>query len=210
MFNPLPPISVLILARSLASPQTAPPPTAQNSPASPQFASAPGTITVPAGCGELLELQSSNGYDVDNPGVINSLPCPQNQTVEDDKGTIEQTGVRKKAPNAGEIAKGAVPRGATIGLIDGLNSGHPLAGGLEGAGAGLSAAGIMALFTSDLDINIPSNRPIERVLQQPLLLKLNLDGLTTLVPASTQPQTLPKPALHRDHMLCPTGSLGCN
>jgi type IV secretion system protein VirB10 len=105
-----------------------------------------------------------------------------------------------------------VPTGATIGSIGGLGAGHPLAGGLEGAGAGLAAAGIVALFTHKADVNLPKGTQVEMVLQRPLLLQdSNLDGSSTLVPAGTQPNTvLDKPTLHRPHMLCPAGSLGCS
>jgi len=151
-----------------------------------------------------------NGSVVEIPGVVNSLPGAEHQQVNGDEGTIEQNGGSNKAHNAGETAKVAVPTGATIGSIGGLESGHPLAGGLEGAGAGLAAAGIVALFTHGADVNIPSGSQVEMVLQRPLQLQeANLNGPTSLVPASTQPQPLPKPG-RQAHILCPTGSLGCS
>ena len=151
-----------------------------------------------------------NGSVVEIPGVVNSLPGAEHQKVNGDEGTIEQDGGSNKAHNAGETAKVAVPTGATIGSIGGLESGHPLAGGLEGAGAGLAAAGIVALFTRGADVNIPSGTQVEMVLQRPLeLQEANVNGPTTLVPASTQQQPLPKPG-RREHILCPTGSLGCS
>jgi hypothetical protein len=97
----------------------------------------------------------SNGSVVEIPGVVNSMPGAEHQKVNGDEGTIEQDGGSNKAHNAGETAKVAVPTGATIGSIGGLEGGHPLAGGLEGAGAGLAAAGIVALFTRGADVNIP-------------------------------------------------------
>ena len=150
-----------------------------------------------------------NGTVVSIPGVVNSLPGAQNQKVNGDEGTIEQQGGSNKGHNAGETAKVAVPTGATVGSISGLGAGHPLAGGLEGAGAGLAAAGIVALFTHKADISIPSGSQVEMVIQRPLQLEeSNLEGNTMLVPAAAQPQPLPKPTLHQ-HMVCPPGSLGC-
>jgi type IV secretion system protein VirB10 len=151
-----------------------------------------------------------NGSVVEIPGVVNSLPGAEHQKVNSDEGTIQQDGGSNKAHNAGETAKVAVPTGATIGSIGGLEGGHPLAGGLEGAAAGLAAAGIVALFTRGADVNITSGTQVEMVLQRPLQLQeANLNGPTTLVPASTQPQPLPKPGRHAQ-ILCPTGSLGCS
>ena len=150
-----------------------------------------------------------NGSVVEIPGVVNSLPGAEHQKVNGDEGTIQQDGGSNKGHNAGETAKVAVPTGATIGSIGGLESGHPLAGGLEGAGAGLAAAGIVALFTHGADVNIPSGTQIEMVLQRPLQVQeANINGPTSLVPASSGQQPLPKPG--RQHILCPTGSLGCN
>jgi hypothetical protein len=151
----------------------------------------------------------SNGSVVEIPGVVNSMPGAEHQKVNGDEGTIEQDGGSNKAHNAGETAKVAVPTGATIGSIGGLEGGHPLAGGLEGAGAGLAAAGIVALFTRGADVNIPSGTQVEMVLQRPLQVQeANLNGPTSLVPATGQQQPLPKP--HREQILCPTGSLGCS
>lgn len=151
-----------------------------------------------------------NGSVVSIPGVVNSLPGAANQKVNGDEGTIEQQGGSNKGHNAGETAKVAVPTGGTIGSIAGLDSGHPLAGGLEGAGAGLAAAGIVALLTHKADISIPSGSQVEMVIQRPLELEeSNLEGNSTLVPAAAQPQPLPKPTLHQ-HMVCPPGSLGCS
>ncbi len=151
-----------------------------------------------------------NGSVVEIPGVVNSLPGAEHQQVNGDEGGIQQNGGSNKAHNAGEAAKIAVPTGATIGSIGGLQSGHPLAGGLEGAAAGLATAGIVALFTRGADVSIASGTQIEMVLQRPLQLQeANVNGPTTLVPASTQPQPLPKPG-RQAHILCPTGSLGCS
>ena len=150
-----------------------------------------------------------NGSVVEIPGVVNALPGAEHQKVNGDEGTVEQNGGSNKAHNADETAKVAVPTGATIGSIGGLEGGHPLAGGLEGAAAGLAAAGIVALFTRGADVNIPSGTQVEMVLQRPLQLQeSNINGPTTLVPASSQPTPMPKPG--RQPILCPTGSLGCS
>ena len=154
-----------------------------------------------------------NGSVVEVPGVVKDLPGAANQKVQGNEGTIEQDGGSNKGRNAAETAEVAVPTGATIGSVGRLDSGHPLAGGLEGAGAGLAAAGIVALFTHKADVNIPEGTKVEMVLQRPLLLEpSNLSGSATpFVPAGAQPNTiLQKPALHRPHMLCPAGSLGCS
>jgi hypothetical protein len=154
-----------------------------------------------------------NGTVVEIPGRVNSLPGANNQAVTGQEGTIEQQGGSNKGHNAGETAKIAVPTGATIGSIGGLGAGHPLAGGLEGAGAGLAAAGIVALFTRKADISIPSGSQVEMVVQQPFAIDdSNLTGPATLTPASVPQQQAPgSPVLHqRPHILCPAGSLGCS
>lgn len=153
-----------------------------------------------------------NGSVVEIPGMVNSLPGAQNQTVNGDEGTIQQKGGSNKASNAEKAAEISVPTGATIGSIGGLGAGHPLAGGLEGAGAGLAAAGIVALLTHKADINIPSGTQVEMVIQRPLILEENnLNGPSMLVPASAQQTPMAKPSL-RDppNMVCPAGSLGCS
>lgn len=153
-----------------------------------------------------------NGSVVEIPGMVNSLPGSQNQTVNGDEGTIQQKGGSNKASNAEKTAEIAVPTGATIGSVGGLENGHPLAGGLYGAGAGLAAAGIVALLTHKADINIPSGTQVEMVIQRPLILEeSNLNGPSMLVPASAQQTPMAKPALRdRPNMVCPTGSLGCS
>ncbi|MGA7525458.1 MAG: hypothetical protein WBW84_23620 [Acidobacteriaceae bacterium] len=151
-----------------------------------------------------------NGTVVDIPGRVNSLPGSQNQVISGNEGTIEQKGGSNKGHNAAETAKIAVPTGGTIGSIGGLEAGHPLAGGLEGAGAGLAAAGIVALFTHKADINMPAGSQVEMVIQQPFeVQESNLTGPVTFAPASVQ--TPGTPVLHqRPHILCPAGSLGCS
>jgi hypothetical protein len=145
---------------------------------------------------------------VEIPGIVNSLPGANKQTVKDDgEGTIEQS--PDKGRNAAEVAKIAIPTGGTVGSIGGLAGGHPLAGGLAGIGAGVAAAGLVSLFTRGADVNIASGTQVEMVLQRPLLLEEeNLTGAAqTLEPAANQPRPLGKPI--RSQMLCPPGGLGC-
>jgi type IV secretion system protein VirB10 len=154
-----------------------------------------------------------NGTVAEIPGIVNSLPGAKKQSVKDDgEGTIEQEG--GKGRNAGEVAKIAIPTGGTIGSIGGLGSGHPIAGGVAGIGAGLAAVGLVSLFTRGADVNIESGTQVEMILQRPLVLEEeNLGGVgqpgsaPALVPAPNQPRRMekPKPA----GFLCPPGGLGC-
>jgi hypothetical protein len=151
-----------------------------------------------------------NGSVVEIPGLVNSLPGASKQKVKDNgEGTIEQQG--DKARNLGKIAEVTVPAGGTVGSIGGLASGHPLAGGLEGLGAGLAAAGIASLFTRGADVNIESGTQVEMVLQRPLLLEeANLSAESSareLVPSAQQPKPMAKPV--KSQILCPGGGLGC-
>jgi type IV secretion system protein VirB10 len=154
-----------------------------------------------------------NGTVVEIPGMINSLPGASKQTVKNNgEGTIEQAG--DKGRNAGKAAEIAIPTGGTIGSIGGLASGHPIAGGLEGVGAGLAAVGLVSLFTRGADVNIESGAQVEMVLQRPLTLEdENLNGATAaggapaLVPTANQPRPLDKP--NRPRVFCPPGGLGC-
>jgi type IV secretion system protein VirB10 len=149
-----------------------------------------------------------NGTVVEIPGIVNSLPGANKQTVKDDgEGTIVQNA--DKGRNAGETAKIAIPTGGTVGSIGGIPSGHPLAGGLAGIGAGVAAVALVSLFTRGADVNIQSGTQVEMVLQRPLILEeTNLSGITpTLLPSANQPRPLNKP--DRANLLCPPGSLGC-
>jgi hypothetical protein len=149
-----------------------------------------------------------NGTVVEIPGIVNSLPGAHKQTVKDDgEGTIEQSG--DKGRNASEVAKIAIPTGGTVGSIGGLASGHPLAGGIAGIGAGLAAAGLVSLFTRGADVNIESGAQVEMLLQRPLVLEeQNLSGTAAVLqPSADQPRPMDKPG--RAHLLCPPGGLGC-
>ena len=155
-----------------------------------------------------------NGTVVEIPGVVDSLPGATKQQVEaGGEGTIEQDG--NKTRNMGEIAKISVPAGSTIGALGGMASGHPLAGGIAGMGAGLAAAGIVSLFTRGADVNIPSGTQVEMVLQRPLMLEdSNLAGAGTpgappsIVPSARQPKPMQLPG--RRQITCPPGGLGCD
>jgi len=154
-----------------------------------------------------------NGTVVEIPGMVNSLPGAKKQSVKDDgEGTMEQAG--DKSRNAGTVAKIAIPTGGTVGSIGGLDSGHPLAGGIAGVGAGLAAAGLATLFTRGADVNIESGAQVEMILQRPLLLEEeNLSGINqpgparNLVPAVNQPKPMEKPQHVR--ILCPLGGMDC-
>ncbi len=151
-----------------------------------------------------------NGSVVEIPGLVESVPGAKKQTVKDDgEGTIEQDS--DKTRNMGKVAAVAIPTGATVGSIGGLESGHGVAGGLYGIGAGLATAGIVSLFTRGADVNIESGTQIEMILQRPLILEeANLAGVvppSELVPSANQPKPLEKPT--RARVMCPPGGLGC-
>jgi len=154
-----------------------------------------------------------NGTVVEIPGLVNSLPGAKKQEVKGDgEGTIQEDA--DKTRNMGKVAAVAVPTGGTVGAIGGINSDHPLAGGIAGIGAGLATAGIVALFTRGADVNIEAGTQVEMVLQRPLILEdANLGPATAegsapaLVPADQQPRPMEKPKQVR--VICPPGSLGC-
>ena len=154
-----------------------------------------------------------NGSVVEIPGIVNSMPGAKKQSVKNDgEGTIEQD--TDKTRNMGKVAAVAIPTGGTVGAIGGIDSGHPLAGGVAGIGAGLATAGLVSLFTRGADVNIESGTQVEMVLQRPLILEEeNLAGVgapgsaTSLVPSPDQPKPLDKP--NRARVLCPPGGLGC-
>jgi type IV secretion system protein VirB10 len=154
-----------------------------------------------------------NGSVVEIPGMVNSMPGAKKQSVKNDgEGTIEQD--TDKTRNMGKVAAVAIPTGATVGSIGGLDSDHALAGGLAGIGAGLATAGIVSLFTRGADVNIESGTQVEMVLQRPLILEEeNLAGVgavgsaPALVPSPDQPKPIDKP--NRARVLCPPGGLGC-
>ena len=154
-----------------------------------------------------------NGSVAVIPGVVNSLPGARKQSIKNDsEGTIEQAG--DKGRNAGKVAEVSVPTGATVGAIGGLESGHPITGGIAGVGAGLAAAGLVSLFTRGADVNIETGTQVEMVLQWPLILEEEnisaapAPGSTpAMVPAANQAEPIEKPK--RARILCPPGGLGC-
>ena len=155
-----------------------------------------------------------NGSVVEIPGMVNSLPGAHKQQVKDDgEGTIEQDS--DKGRNAEKTAEIAIPTGGTVGSVAGLGSGHPLAGGLTGIGAGLATVALVSLFTRGADVNIETGTQVEMVLQRPLILEdTNLAEVgapgtaPNLVPAANQPKPIEKP--NRAKVLCPPGGLGCD
>lgn len=151
----------------------------------------------------------SNGSVVEIPGIVNAMPGSNKQTVKDDgEGTVEQDA--DKTRNMGKVATVAIPAGGTVGAVGGIPSGHPLAGGLIGLGAGAATAGVVALFTRGADVNIEAGTQVEMVLQRPLLLEdenLSSGTATAFTPSAEQPKPLAKPI--KPKMICPPGALGC-
>jgi len=154
-----------------------------------------------------------NGSVVEIPGVVNGLPGASKQQVKNGEGTIEQD--KDKTRNAGKTAEIAIPTGGTIGSVAGLGSGHAVAGGLGGVGAGLAAVGLVSLFTRGADVNIEAGSQVEMVFQRPMILEeSNLaEGVApgaapAMVPAADQPRRLEKPG--KPAIFCPPGSLGCS
>jgi len=154
-----------------------------------------------------------NGSVVEIPGVVSGLPGASKQQVKNGEGTIEQD--TDKGRNAGKTAEIALPTGATVGSIAGISSGHSLAGGLGGLGAGLATVGLVTLFTRGADVSIEAGTQVEMVLQRPLILEEeNLAEGTVpgaspaMVPSPGQPKPMQKPG-HPD-LLCPPGGLGCS
>jgi len=154
-----------------------------------------------------------NGTVVEIPGMVSGLPGASKQDVKNGEGTIEQD--KDKTRNAGKTAEVAIPTGGTIGSVAGLGSGHPLAGGFGGIGAGLAAVGLVSLFTRGADVNIEAGSQVEMVFQRPMILEeANLAEDTApgaapaMVPAADQPRRLEKPG--HPVVLCPHGGLGCS
>ncbi len=154
-----------------------------------------------------------NGSVVEIPGVVNGLPGASKQQVKNGEGTIEQD--KDKTRNAGKTAEVAIPTGGTIGSVAGLGSGHAVAGGFGGVGAGLAAVGLVSLFTRGADVNIEAGSQVEMVFQRPMILEeANLaEGVApgaapAMVPSADQPRRLEKPI--KPAVFCPPGSLGCS
>ncbi len=82
----------------------------------------------------------------------------------------------------------------------GLGSGHPLAGGLAGIGAGLAAVGLVSLFTRGADVNIESRDPGGNGAAEATDSGRGEPGrwigagaLRAMVPAAEQPRPMEKP-----------------
>jgi hypothetical protein len=151
-----------------------------------------------------------NGQVVGIPGTVDNLPGSGGPSVKGDEGTIEQAG--NKGRDAGNVAKGGMI-GATGGVIGGAAAGHSGVGALGGGLAGVAGGLVYTLLTRGDEIVIPEGTSLEMVMQRPLELTASqLDGINDVrgnpqyIPSGGQPQPLSKPA----HIVCPSGSLGCN
>src|ERR1700678_3419362 len=149
-----------------------------------------------------------NGQIVEVPGVLNSLPGSDGPKVKDSEGTVEQAG--NKGRDVGNIAKGAAI-GAGAGVFGGAETGNVAKGVGYGSLAGAAAGTLYTLFTRGNDIVIPSGTSVEMVLQRPLVLQQSqlagnnqANGQAQMVPASQQQP------MHKQRILCPFGSPGCN
>jgi hypothetical protein len=151
-----------------------------------------------------------NGQVVGIPGTVNDLPGSGGPSVKGDEGTIEQAG--NKGKDAGNVAKGGMI-GATGGVIGGAASGSSGTGAAIGGLAGAAGGLIYTLLTRGDDVVIPEGTSLEMVMQRPLELQASqLAGISDVrgnpqyIPTGGQAQPLSKPA----HVVCPSGSLGCN
>jgi type IV secretion system protein VirB10 len=151
-----------------------------------------------------------NGQVVGIPGAVDNLPGSGGPSVKGEEGTIEQAS--NKGKDAGNVAKGGVI-GASGGVIGGAATGRPLAGAAVGGLAGVAGGLIYTLLTRGDEVVIPEGTSLEMVMQRPLELQASqLNGINDVrgnpqyIPTGGQAQPLSKPA----HVVCPSGSLGCN
>jgi hypothetical protein len=151
-----------------------------------------------------------NGQVVGIPGTVDNLPGSGGPSVKGEEGTIEQAS--NKGKDMGNVAKGGVI-GASGGVIGGAASGRPLAGAAIGGLAGVAGGLIYTLLTRGDEVVIPEGTSLEMVMQRPLELQASqLNGINDVrgnpqyIPTGGQAQPLSKPA----HVVCPSGSLGCN
>jgi hypothetical protein len=151
-----------------------------------------------------------NGQVVGIPGTVDSLPGSGGPSVKGEEGTIEQAG--NKGKDAGNVAKGGII-GATGGVIGGAASGSPGTAAAIGGLAGVAGGLIYTLLTRGDEVVIPEGTSLEMVMQRPLELQASqLNGINDVrgnpqyIPTGGQAQPLSKPA----HIVCPSGSLGCN
>jgi type IV secretion system protein VirB10 len=151
-----------------------------------------------------------NGQVVGIPGAVDNLPGSGGASVKGEEGTIEQPS--NKGKDMGNVAKGGVI-GASGGVIGGAASGRPLAGAAVGGLAGVAGGLIYTLLTRGDEVVIPEGTSLEMVMQRPLELQASqLNGINDVrgnpqyIPSGGQARPLSKPA----HIVCPSGSLGCN
>jgi hypothetical protein len=151
-----------------------------------------------------------NGQVVGIPGAVDNLPGSGGPSVKGEEGTIEQPS--NKGKDMGNVAKGGVI-GATGGVIGGAASGSPGTAAAIGGLAGVAGGLIYTLLTRGDEVVIPEGTSLEMVMQRPLELRAEqLNGIDDVhgnpqyIPSGGQARPLTKPA----HIVCPSGSLGCN
>jgi hypothetical protein len=151
-----------------------------------------------------------NGQVVGIPGAVDNLPGSGGPSVKGEEGTIEQPS--NKGKDMGNVAKGGVI-GATGGVIGGAASGSPGTAAAIGGLAGVAGGLIYTLLTRGDEVVIPEGTSLEMVMQRPLELQAaQLNGIDDVhgnpqyIPSGGQARPLTKPA----HIVCPSGSLGCN
>jgi hypothetical protein len=151
-----------------------------------------------------------NGQVVGIPGAVDNLPGSGGPSVKGEEGIIEQPS--NKGKDMGNVAKGGVI-GATGGVIGGAASGSPGTAAAIGGLAGVAGGLVYTLLTRGDEVVIPEGTSLEMVMQRPLELQAaQLNGIDDVhgnpqyIPSGGQARPLTKPA----HIVCPSGSLGCN
>jgi hypothetical protein len=151
-----------------------------------------------------------NGQVVGIPGAVDNLPGSGGPSVKGEEGIIEQPS--NKGKDMGNVAKGGVI-GATGGVIGGAASGSPGTAAAIGGLAGVAGGLVYTLLTRGDEVVIPEGTSLEMVMQRPLELRAEqLNGIDDVhgnpqyIPSGGQARPLTKPA----HIVCPSGSLGCN
>ncbi len=125
-----------------------------------------------------------NGYTVQLPGAVDSVPGADTKHVKDKEGTVQADS--SKGKDAGTIA-GAGATGAVIGAA---------ASGAQGAGIGAGIGGLAGLAVTMLtrgnDVRLEQGTTVEMVLQRPLVLEGTRMGARPreYVPASQPAQPM--------------------
>lgn len=129
-----------------------------------------------------------NGYTVNLPGALDSLPGAENSTIKDKEGTVQHSG--EKGHDTATVA-GTGATGAMIGAAAGGGK-----GALLGAAAGGATGLAIAMLTRGSDVRFEPGTTIEMVLQRPLTLqegRLHRSG-RNFVPVKPT-DSLPRPAM---------------